>query len=219
MTGRYAFVQDSPSTCLEGLRRLAVALEAMGQTPPRVYLLDDRDSEILGRAAAAILGVPAVPWRHDEEGKGASEEPGLLVAYDLATLGPAVLSSFYDHRPGQILFAHATCWTEAAPFTAELTTFLYQTNHSPWGERLGIDPETRTATTTAPRQDSPEQLAQEVLEAKLDDDALSPDDLLALRRLAEAAGKMPSGAGTTPQTSGLRRKHWLQSPVRSNRFL
>lgn len=224
MRGRYAYVQDSPQLARQGLRSLAAALEAMQLRPSRIYLLDDRESQILGLAAATLLELPAVPWHRDEEGQGAPEEPGLIVAYDLDSLDGATLTSLRPHRPGQILFAHASSWTEPPPFTADLTTYLYQSNVSPWGEQIFFDPASAAPRRAEPRQESAETLAAELLaaaaeDASGDDDAPSPaEELEQLRTLAAAIAPMPAHGPGATQRSGPRRRQWAESPVRSNRF-
>jgi hypothetical protein len=218
MRGRYAYTQDGAQRCHEGLRRLALALEALALRPPRVYLLADRESAVLGHAAARLLEVPAVPWTHDASGAGAPQEPGLLVVYDLAGLSRPTLASVSAHRPGQVLFAHATCWTADPPFAADLTTYLYQTNVSPWGSQLRVDPQTRAVSRTEPRAEPVEALAEEVVSARLPDEALEPADVDALRRLAVAAAQVADDGPGALRAAGPRRRQWAGSPVKSSFF-
>lgn len=217
MRGRYAFVQDSMSRCRDGLIRLKVVLEAAGLRPPRIYMLDDYGSQILGLAAAEILGLPVTPWHHDDEGEGAPTEPGLLIAYDHTKISGLTLSSMLERKPGQLLYSHATCWTDEGVFTADLTNFLYQSNVEPWGRRLGYDPETKQSTRSEPRQDPPAEVAKEILAAP-EDDELGPADVEALQRLASAAGKLGPGIAEWSRDSGPRGRFYSDSPVKSARF-
>ena len=121
---------------------MEAVLAQAGRKPPRVFLLPDRHSTILGLATARVLGLPTEPW--PEQG---SDAPGLIVAYDLSTLESPLLKTFWDHRPGQVLWSHATQWTEEAPFTADSTTFLYQQNTPPGARSC--------ASTQRPRRSSP----------------------------------------------------------------
>jgi hypothetical protein len=130
MNGRYAFVQDGDAVCLEGIRR-AGSDARWGVKPPRVFLLPDRDSAILGHATARVLGVPAEPW--PSEGIAS---PGLIVAYDLDDVDPELCAKVSPHAPGQVLWCHAASWTTEPPFAADLTTYLYQINTSPWGPQM-----------------------------------------------------------------------------------
>ncbi|MEI5100749.1 hypothetical protein RB200_22275 [Streptomyces sp. PmtG] len=82
MTGRYAWLQDTHGQCLRGLLRLRALLDATGTVPRSVSLLPDRGSEILGLAAADVLGLAALPF---EPGR----EDTVVVAYDLGELAEA----------------------------------------------------------------------------------------------------------------------------------
>ena len=58
--------------------------------------------------------IPAEPWSESR-----AAEPGLIVVYNLAALDGDLLKSLREHRPGQILWAHASCWTSEPPFAAD----------------------------------------------------------------------------------------------------
>ncbi|HEY7415290.1 MAG TPA: hypothetical protein VH593_08865, partial [Ktedonobacteraceae bacterium] len=120
MHGRYAWVQDSYDLCLLGILRVQAVLNALQIRIPHIWLLPDRNSQILAHATSHILDVPLKPWP-----AGGSQAPGLIVAYDLSQLDGETLISVRYHRPGQILWSHASCWTEDQPVSADLTTFLY----------------------------------------------------------------------------------------------
>ncbi|MGW6706194.1 hypothetical protein ACWGDE_15055 [Streptomyces sp. NPDC054956] len=121
MTGRYAYLGDSHDTCRRGLARLELALDATGRRPASVSLLPGRDDRILGLAAAAVLGLPAVPY-----------EPGrpdtLVVAYDLGEADP----SLAERADGQILYEHATRWTNPPPVSADFSVLQAQFAVRPW---------------------------------------------------------------------------------------
>jgi hypothetical protein len=212
MTGRYAFLQDSERLCLEGIRRVEAVLAQAGRKPPRVFVLPDRESAILAHATARVLGLPTEPW--PEQG---SEAPGLLVVYDLAMLDGPLLKTLREHRPGQVLWSHATPWTQEAPFAADLTTFLYQQNTSPWGERLRVNPETQQVERTAPDEGAVEALAEGVVSARLEEGAL--EDLPKLMALVGAMASVEGdAAGGLFREQGRRRRSLMDSPVKSNRF-
>jgi hypothetical protein len=202
MRGRYALLQDQEELCREGIARVEAALGALGLSPPRVLLLGDRDSAILGRAAAAALGLPAAPWSPDE--------PGLIVAYNLAAAAEA--ESLRAHRPGQVLWAHAVCWTELQPLAADLVTLVHQFNRSPWGARLGFDPETRTQREIPPVMGTPEELGARVAALSVPPEALA--DVPALTRLAAVARPLAAAL----QDTGERDRQFPGSPVKSSRF-
>lgn len=134
MNGRYAWLQDTPGLCLRGLVRLRALLAAAELRPRSVSLLPDRDSRILGLAAAEVLGLPAEPF-----------EPGrtdtVVVAYDLDGTaahdgGPEIIGQLFERAPGQVLHAHASCWTDPPAITPDSVALLHQTVVAPWGEQL-----------------------------------------------------------------------------------
>jgi hypothetical protein len=111
MRGRYAFTQDSIERCRVGLERLRAILKTWStdgaNAPQRILALPDRDSQILASAAAKLFALPLVDYH--------PAKPGLIVAYDLRNLTPETPTELFEHRPGQILFAHASCWTSPPP--------------------------------------------------------------------------------------------------------
>lgn len=213
MRGRYAFVQDSEALCLEGLRRAAAVLEALGLRPPQVFALPDRNSSVLAHAAARALGLPLCPW--PEQG---SAEPGLIVAYDMDEQSEPVLRSLLEHRPGQVLWCHAACWTHDLPVAPDLTTFLHQYNRAPWGERLRYQQESGEAAALPADEAPAEQIAERVVAAELAPGELGDlDALLELVRGAAARPGPPLLAAL--QGGGRRERQWAGSPVPSSRFV
>ncbi|MEU6594013.1 hypothetical protein ABZ923_33190 [Streptomyces sp. NPDC046881] len=134
MNGRYAFLQDSPDQCLRGLLRLRTLLDGAGVRPRSVSLLPDRDSRILGLAAAEVLGLPAEPF-------APGRPDTVVVAYDLDGLaahdgGPELVGELFERAPGQVLHAHACCWTDPPAVTPDSAALLHQTVVAPWGAQL-----------------------------------------------------------------------------------
>ena len=212
MHGRYAYTQDAPGRCLEGIRRLASVFEAWSVRPARVWLLPNPDSASLGSAAAQVLGLPGERWP-----PWGTTEPGLIVAYDLSTLDETLMRQVREHRRGQFLWAHASCWTTEPPFAADLTTYLYQSNVSPWGERVRMNPDTRQFERLPADTRPPTDRATEIVAANLDAEALK--DVPALVDLAQGARRVTGETGLGAfRTEGLRRRQPVGSPVWSNRF-
>ncbi len=167
MTGRYAYTQDDYEHCRYGLHRLQVILAATGRRPRTVSLLPDRSSRILGLAAAEVLGLPYVPF---ETGRPDT----VVIAYDLGGAGD-VAGELAARPPGQLLYEHATCWTE--PYVAaDVSTFLHQVVVPPWGAKPRV-----TADGSAEREPADDR----------------PAELLAAR-IAGADGEPDPGDGTTP---------------------
>jgi len=211
MHGRYAWVQDSYRLCLLGILRVRAVLDTLQIRIPRIWLLPDRNSQILAHATARVLNVPLKPWP-----TGGSQASGLVVAYDLSQLDGETLVSVRYHRLGQILWSHATCWTEDQPVSADLTTFLYQTNTEPWGEQLTADPERRQTTRRPADERDPTVIATDLTTTQPEESL--PDDepgLLALTRAAALAGENILALSCE---DGQRQKQWAGSPVPSNFF-
>jgi hypothetical protein len=214
MRGRYAYIQDYPGLCLDGIRRLAAVFEAWSVRPARVWLLPDPDSASLGLAAAQVLGLPAEQWPAD-----GTADPGLIAAYDLSTLDGTLLVQLLNHRRGQFVWEHASCWTASPPFAADLTTYLYQHNVSFWGERLRINAETHEVETAPADTRPPPERAAEIVAATPDAEA-SFQDVPALVDLAKAARRVTAGTGLGAfREEGQRLRQPVGSPVPSNRFM
>ncbi len=206
MHGRYAWLQDSLALIRLGLMRLRAVLAEWELTPPCVYAPPGREHDVLGEAAARVLELPLQPW--PAVGVPA---PGLVVAYDLATVDPRDLERLFDRRRGQILYAHASQWTEDGAIAADVTTVLYQSIVAPWQPQLAIDPVTGGARTGEPDLRTAGELGAAVAAAAEPDAADQVrDDPPGLFALARAAGAPPSGR---------RERGWAGGPVSSNRFL
>lgn len=211
MHGRYAWVQDSYGLCLLGVLRVQAVLDALQIRIPRIWLLPDRNSQILAHATSRVLGLPLKPWP-----AGGSQASGLIVAYDLNQLDGETLVSVRYHRPGQILWSHATCWTENQPVAADLTTFLYQMNTEPWGEQLTVDPESHQTSRRPADERDPATIAAELTTAQ-PVESLPEDEpgLLTITRAAALAGENILALSCE---DGQRQKLWAGSPVPGNFF-
>ncbi|MEU6039812.1 hypothetical protein ABZ801_30870 [Actinomadura sp. NPDC047616] len=204
MTGRYAYTGDAFGGCRRTLDRLRQILDAAGRRPTVVGLLPDRSSHILGLAAAGLFGLPAEPF-------DPARPDALVVAYDLNEFDTGGL---WERAPGQVLFEHATCWTDPPQVSADVSGFLHQTVTHPWGERLHVEPD--GSVQRLPPDDRPvEELAAEIVHAAPTsyegEDGAPPDSDEALAHLVASV-----------------RNHWLTGPrhrvrspgpVPSSRFL
>lgn len=204
MNGRYAYTSDSYGRCREGLVRLKATLETIGCSPAQIYILPERGSQILGLAAGTLFDLPVRMWN------GESKD-GLVVAYDLMDLEEEIGKALWEHNPGQVLFAHATCWTDVYPYVADFTTYLYQHQSSPWGERMQAVGE--SIEKLPPDDAAPEDIAARIVEAEWDDEDEVGEDPAPLRSLASCVGPLCAAK----RTSGLRTRLWT-GPVKSGRF-
>jgi hypothetical protein len=212
MRGRYAFIQDSETLCIEGVHRLKAVLAVWRIDVPQIFMLPDRDSAVLAHTTAQLLERPLVPWPVN-----GSDAPGLIVAYNLAALDGNILATLHKHRPGQILWSHTTCWIDDQPIAADLTTFLYQFNRAPWGERMTIDSLTNQQRSIPADERAPAEIGAHVAATALGDDALT--DLPELIALAQAAAANGAPTPAALRDTDARERQWAGSPVPSNRFL
>jgi hypothetical protein len=204
MHGRYAWLADSLPRIATGLARLAELVR--GRDLQCVYAPPGRGHEIVARAAAARLELPLVPWPAI-----GIPAPGLVVLYDLTELSPPDVQRLVPRRPDQIVFAHASPWTQDGPLAPDVTTLLYQTIVPPWGESTLVDPETREVRTAAADERPAEEIAAELAASPgLDEAELAADEPARWSALVAHAWPPPSG--------GLRARSWAGGPVPSSRF-
>ncbi|MDJ0382793.1 hypothetical protein [Streptomyces sp. G-G2] len=197
MTGRYAFLGDSPALARRGLDRLALALAATGQRPTSVSLLPGRSDRILGLAAASVFGLPALPY-------DPARTDTVVVAHDLNAGDPGLVATLRTRADGQILYEHATCWTGPPPVSADFSALLCQYVVAPWaahGDRAADErPEEEVARDVVAADPAPDG-----------GDGLTPADP-DREFLAYAAAVAPGWLGGTRDRVG------SPGPVPSSRF-
>jgi hypothetical protein len=203
MHGRYAWLADSLPRIATGLDRLAALVRDLGL--PCVYAPPGRGHEIVALAASAKLGLPIAPW--PAIGVPA---PGLVVLHDLADLAESDAARLVQRRADQILFAHASPWTQDSPVAPDVTTLLYQTLVAPWGQISELDPETREVRSSSPDLRTPQAIADEIVASSgLDAAELEADEPARWAALVSVAW---------PPSPGERSRLWAGGPVSSNRF-
>jgi len=214
MNGRYAYMTDSHALCREGIERVGEVIKEAQFKVPFIYYLKDRSSKILALATSEILGIPLKKWTNNDE-------PGLIVAYDLDDMKSKVLMEIADHRPGQILWAHASCWTNPFPFSPDITTFLYQMRTTPWeGGKMVYDKEVENVKVTEKDNSPDEIIAASIKDAEADKDYIDDvDDIISLINALKDLKDEPSKLGIFKSQEGSRIRQSTGSPVRSNRFL
>jgi hypothetical protein len=199
MGGRYAYVQDRYEFCHEALVLLQTALPAK---PATVWTLSDRNSRILATATAQFLGAPLQDWRPHAG-------PGLVVVYDLDQCPAEFWEHIGQRRAGQWLWVHASCWTDPPPVSPDITSFLYQTNVSPWTKgRLQVSPDSGRVEPQPEDTASEAELAQRIL-----DGAEELESIGGVEALAQFVERFP-----LPSDEGRRERQRVGSPVPSARF-
>ncbi|WP_030162719.1 hypothetical protein [Streptomyces sp. NRRL S-244] len=197
MTGRYAYLGDQHGLCRRGLDRLGLVLDAAGRRPGTVSLLPGRPCQALGLAAAELLGLPAVPY-------DPARTDTVVVAYDLNAHDTELLSALHGRTDGQVLYEHATCWTDPPAVTADVSGLLAQHTVAPWAEQGQWPADPRPA----------EEIARDIVTADPAPDEgdgqtpADPDEGLRTFTAAVAAGWL----------RGPRDRVRSPGPVRSSRF-
>jgi len=203
MHGRYAWLGDSHARIATGIERLAKL--ARGMRLECVYAPPGRGHEIVAHAVSKKLDLPIMPW--PAVGVPA---PGLVALYDLSELAPNDITRLQQRRPDQIVFAHASPWTEDSPIAPDVTTLLYQSIVAPWGETMVVNPETNEVQAAPPDERPAEQIAADILASPgLEETELEAEQLDRLDALIARAW---------PLEPGNRSRLWAGGPVPSNRF-
>ena len=135
-----------------------------------------------------MIDLPIAPW--PAVGVPA---PGLVVVYDLAELPHAAVQRLQQRKPDQILYAHASPWTQDFPIAPDVTTLLYQILAAPWDTERPVD----------------EVVSEIVASLGMDADDTAADEVTRWAALVEKAW---------PPLPGQRARLWAGGPVPSNRF-
>jgi hypothetical protein len=217
MTGRWAYISDSADGCAAALARLKLILDAAGTAPKSVAVLPDRSSQILGIAAAAMLGLPAADF---DPGQPAAHS--VVVAYDLTRTDPAAVTALRERAPGQVVFERATCWTDPPRVTADVAGLLAQTIVAPWAAQLRrLDDGT---TGQGPADDRPIQAAAAEITGTTPptdegDGSASQDPDDDLRHFVETVTAPKARDRDGSWLSGIREYIADAGPVPGNRFV
>lgn len=202
MLGRYAFLNDTVSQARYGIDRAGLVLTDWGRFPAGVMSLPDPGSQSLASAAAAVWGVPVLPYSPDV--------PGLVVAYtsevDFGPIGPGGLGG------DQLLWIHTCQWLEEFYPAPDLVTQLVQVARPPW-QPLTVDAQDDGSPQGGGErllQPDPTEWGQRIASAEVGElaqDAAKADDDANLRRFA-----------TLARPYRTERRRWSSSPVMSSYF-
>ncbi len=215
MNGRYAYISDSYSLCRQGIDRLKSVIDKAKIEVPCILSLPDRSSRILALATSEIFKKPFKIWNEVD-----TNTEGLIVAYDLNEIhSDEIIHDIANHRSGQILWAHASCWTYPFPFAPDITTYLYQQNYSPWGGgQMGYNIKSKRIKILETNTSDDDDLSQQIISAERDPEYLDDlDDLLTMVESLKLLNN-ESKPGIF-RTTGRRMHQRVGSPVLSNRFM
>lgn len=163
--GRYVYQVGSNSHIAGILRKLKRFLEELNRSPQFVCGLPDRDSEIVGRAAAEILKLPFLSITEED----AFQPHCLVVAADNRFIGlPTPLETIYAK---QTLFGLNLDWLSFASVTPDVAGLMSQDYVLPWnGGAMQLDENGEMNTT--PADDRPAELiALEIASAEPEQDS------------------------------------------------
>ncbi|KKZ63524.1 hypothetical protein EMCG_02149 [[Emmonsia] crescens] len=196
MYGRFAFLYESYAGCRECIQRLkSVMKQHLDISVPQVFFLSEFGSMVMAQALARSLG------------------------YDLSKES---LDTLEEKAAGQILWAHSLCWTKTYSVAADVVSYLYQFNATPW------DSEQRPQQDGGEgREDKPDETltvdpavcATKILEADPAELNTFVNDMSTLLALARAGSVCPASATPgAPYSSCTRGLQFASSPVQSARF-
>lgn len=149
------------------LHKLAHLLIALEREPQHVIALPDRNSEIIGRAAALVLDLPFA-LAAEEGGAALAQSHSLLIAADQRELRDKALLPVL---PGQTIFALNLHWLHHGGLTPDIAGLLSQALYLPWEGALQFDLKTRQVNHTAPDNRPAEVIAQELSATAPEQDA------------------------------------------------
>jgi hypothetical protein len=158
--------------------------------------------------AARILDLPVVPFQVDRPDT-------VVVAYDLTSAAEDLQVQLRERARGQVLYEHATRWTDPPAVAADACGLLAQVAVAPWHERPRLGADMQPSTAPADER-AVEVVAEEIADAGPDVDTgdgetpPDPDSALAAFATAVADQWMTGGTREAPKDTG---------PVRSSRFI
>ncbi|MBN2490988.1 MAG: tetratricopeptide repeat protein [Planctomycetes bacterium] len=155
--GRYGVLVESFEALGQRLAILIALLRRLGLAVARIATPAAQDADILGRALAARLHVPAVPWpTADSPGDGTT----LVCAASVDDLGaPAAL---VRRAPTTVLYVHRLAWTRSAAVVPDVTGLMARVHFLPWGRTLQLDAASRRVFEQAADPRPPAEIAAHV---------------------------------------------------------
>lgn len=178
--GRWVALWASSAHVAMLLDKLGQLLTTLERAPQRVIALPDRDSEIIGRAAALLLDLP-FDLAVEEMGESLAQPHSLLVAADQRQLRDKALLPVLA---GQTIFALNLHWLHHGGLTPDIAGVLTQALYLPWDSGTRVDWKTQQIVHTDPDTRPAEVIAQELAATEPKQDARFEETLAFYRARA-----------------------------------
>ncbi len=179
--GRWVALWISSAHVAMLLDKLGQLLTTLEREPQCVITLLDRDSEIIGRAAALVFDLP-FELTAAETVAGLAHPDSLLVAADHRQLRDKALMPVLA---GQTIFALNLHWLRHGGLTPDIAGVLTQALYLPWNGGTQVDWKTNQIVHTDPDTRPAEVIAQELAATEPRQDAHF-DETLAFYRVRAA---------------------------------
>lgn len=155
--GRYVAYWGDMESVREVLQKLKLYLERLNKLPKTLIYLEDRDSEIIGRAIGMLLDLPVELYT-----QGIETSDSLVVAADNHHFNG--LEEFKTIGFNQTIFALNLNWLKPAMLTPDIAGFLTQNYVFPWtgGALKILDAKSRKFQKTEPDNRKPDQIAYDL---------------------------------------------------------
>lgn len=161
--GRYVATWGSLPSIKEILHRLKIYTQEFGLEFTGIRYMPERNAEIVGLAAAKELDLPCTPYDPAQENKKV-----LIVAANSFEMDTC--RELAEVRDGQVVFALNHAWLEAASIAPDIIGLMSQSYSFPWeggGLRI-IDLEQGGTERTEPDERSPQEIAADIFEEKVE---------------------------------------------------
>lgn len=203
--GRWVYVQLNASMIVGILQNLRRFLKEVGRAPKLILVLPDRDSEIVGRAAAQVMGLP---WEFaNEELLGAPYT--LIVSASTRALND--WEALETTATDQTVFALDLPFLERARYSPDVVGVLSQLCVLPWaGGGFRVDPETQAVVDIPADERLPQEIAAELAATESEEDSNFDEHLAFYKRYARLLIGHKYGQTRTP--------FLIDSPLPAARF-
>ena len=202
--GRYVALWGSHTSIKETLLQLKSFLKQMDIPIKKIRFIDDRDSEIIGLAAAKIFGIKGSVYQPNEY----LENCLIVGANSINFDGSLELS---ESNNNQIVFSLNHHWLDNANICPDVTGFMSQSYYFPWDSGYSFNAETGKQEPKAPDEREPSAIAEDIFQAEFDESKLdtSFDFYVKHKKYLKTIGN---------KTSNQRYNFVIESPVPGSHF-